>query len=286
MQSLHDQNLAHLDIKLDNILITDEKHCKLADFGLVFDLSNSPRIRAIEGDSRYLAPELMQGNYGRFNDIFSLGISVLELACNLELPANGKLWQELRTLVLPEVAMNLLSPELQGVVRAMMEPDPAKRPSVDELLKLPKLRSLHFKRKGTKISQKCVQTFSNAFQIIKCYLLFLVFIIYEFFKLEKKGHVAPLRPRSGVRICVQNYDENSDDDTSFKTSLNTSRASKASHLDDDNNNDSNITPTLNNSIPRITPELLIVNSTPLNHMHHQNGLSSRKGFGRALTKLR
>lgn len=146
----------HLDIKLDNILITDENHCKLADFGLVFDLSNSPRSRAIEGDSRYLAPELMQGNYGLPNDIFSLGISVLELACNLELPANGKLWQELRTLVLPEIAMDMLSPELQAVIRIMMEPNPDKRPSVHELLKHPKLKSLYYHRKGAKISQKCV----------------------------------------------------------------------------------------------------------------------------------
>lgn len=146
----------HLDIKLDNILITDENHCKLADFGLVFDLSNSPRSRAIEGDSRYLAPELLQGNYGLFNDIFSLGLSVLELACNLELPTNGKLWQELRTLVLPEAALNQLSPELQTIIRAMMEPDPAKRPLVGQLLKNSKLKSLHYQRKGAKISEKCV----------------------------------------------------------------------------------------------------------------------------------
>jgi hypothetical protein len=79
---------------------------------------------------------------------------------------------------------------------------------------------------------------------------------------------------------VQNCDEDSDDgDTSFRTSLNSSRMSK---VDDDNNN---VTPTLNNSIPRVTPELKIVNSTPLNHYNHQDGLSSRK-YRRDLTKLR
>lgn len=44
--------------------------------------------------------------------------------------------------------------------------------------------------------------------------------------------------------------------------------------DDDNNNASNITPTLNNSIPRVTPEIKIANSTPLNH--HANGFTLRK----------
>lgn len=130
--------------------MTSENHCKLADFGLVFDLTNSPRSRAIEGDSRYLAPELMQGNYSLANDIFSLGITLLELASGLELPTNGELWQELRSLVLPEAAMSTLSDELQRTIRSMMEPDPARRPTVHQLLQSPKLRALQKKRKVTK----------------------------------------------------------------------------------------------------------------------------------------
>lgn len=165
MQSLHDKNLVHLDIKLDNILITNDNHCKLADFGLVFDLSNSPRSRAIEGDSRYLAPELMQGNYCLANDIFSLGITLLELSCSLELPTNGTLWQELRSLVLPEVAMKSLSQELQLLIRSMMEPDPSKRPTVKQLLKHRKLIVLNCQRKMDKISLKCVSDTGNLYWI-------------------------------------------------------------------------------------------------------------------------
>lgn len=160
LKSLHDKNLVHLDIKLDNVLITDENHCKLADFGLVFDLTNSPRSRAVEGDSRYLAPELMQGNYCLANDIFSLGIALLELASSLELPANGTLWQELRLLILPEDAMQALSPELQTVIRSMMEPDPTKRPTVNELLKNRKLVSLIYQRKMKKVTQKLVSCYA------------------------------------------------------------------------------------------------------------------------------
>ena len=126
-----------------------------------------------------------------------------------------------------------------------------------------------------------MKTFTHGFHLMKCYLLFLVFVIYEFFKLEKKAKYVASPATSGPRICVQNYDENSDDD-SFRTSLNVSRVSKTSQVDDDNNNDSSVTPTLNNSIPRVT----IFNSTPLNHFNHQNGVSSRKGFRRDLTKLR
>jgi membrane-associated tyrosine- and threonine-specific cdc2-inhibitory kinase len=289
LKGLHNKNLVHLDIKLDNVLITEDDHCKLADFGLVFDLANSPRSRAIEGDSRYLAPELMQGNYCLANDIFSLGITLLELSCSLELPANGQLWQELRSLVLPDIAMNSLTNELQSMIRSMMEPDPFKRPTVNQLLKSPKLRKLSYQRKVTKISQKCKKTFVNGLQLIKRYFLMTIFLLYEFLKLDKtvQTHTTPSTRVNGnaIRIHVQHYDEDSDDESSFRTSMNSSRVSKISHADDDNNNDSNVTPTLNNSIPRVTPEVKIVNSTPLNHYNHQDGLSNRK-YRRDLTKLR
>lgn len=38
LKNLHDRNLIHLDIKLDNVLIGDDDSCKLADFGLVIDV--------------------------------------------------------------------------------------------------------------------------------------------------------------------------------------------------------------------------------------------------------
>lgn len=38
VKALHDQNLIHLDIKLENIMISEDNVCKLGDFGLVADL--------------------------------------------------------------------------------------------------------------------------------------------------------------------------------------------------------------------------------------------------------
>lgn len=39
LQALHNQNLIHLDVKLDNIMIGENNVCKLGDFGLVVDLN-------------------------------------------------------------------------------------------------------------------------------------------------------------------------------------------------------------------------------------------------------
>lgn len=50
----------------------------------------------MEGDSRYVAPELLQFMFTKAADIFSVGITTLELACNMDLPKSGPLWGELR----------------------------------------------------------------------------------------------------------------------------------------------------------------------------------------------
>lgn len=49
-----------------------------------------------EGDSRYLAPEVMQGTVSTKADVFSLGMTILEISCHVDLPTGGELWHKLR----------------------------------------------------------------------------------------------------------------------------------------------------------------------------------------------
>ncbi|XP_067884444.1 membrane-associated tyrosine- and threonine-specific cdc2-inhibitory kinase-like, partial [Heterodontus francisci] len=69
-----------------------------------------------------------------------LGMSILEICCNLELPRSGDGWQKLRQGYLPPEFVSGLSPSLLQVLRAMLEPDFRQRASVDKLLSLPILR--------------------------------------------------------------------------------------------------------------------------------------------------
>ncbi|CAN7949576.1 unnamed protein product, partial [Ixodes pacificus] len=102
LKHLHDHNLIHLDIKPDNIFISNEGLCKLGDFGLVVRLDAAEnRDDPVEGDARYMAPELMDGDFTKAADVFSLGITILELACDLELPGQGQHWHSLRAGTLP-----------------------------------------------------------------------------------------------------------------------------------------------------------------------------------------
>lgn len=167
-----------MDIKLDNVLLTKHGRCKLADFGLVFDVKNSNRSRAIEGDSRYIAPELLEGNYCLANDIFSLGITLLELASNVELPANGKLWQSLRTGKIPREILNemkSISPELLSIIQSMLEPDPSKRPTVNRLLNNWKLRYMIFQRNVSRLTTGLVSFQHTKFHYWVKFLIKLLF---------------------------------------------------------------------------------------------------------------
>ncbi|GFO29422.1 membrane-associated tyrosine-and threonine-specific cdc2-inhibitory kinase [Plakobranchus ocellatus] len=103
LKHLHDHNLVHMDIKPDNAFISFDGICKLGDFGLVIDLTKKRDVSdAIEGDPKYLAPELLEGQFGKHADIFSLGIFILELLTDLELPRGGEGWHMLRNGDLPD----------------------------------------------------------------------------------------------------------------------------------------------------------------------------------------
>ena len=107
--------------------------CKLGDFGLVFDLKRDSNIIAQDGDSKYLAQEVLNNPPGKPADIFSLGISMLELASDLDLPSRGEGWHMLREGHIPEEFTKDISPKLRRLIFLMMELNPEKRPTAREL---------------------------------------------------------------------------------------------------------------------------------------------------------
>ncbi|NP_001405413.1 membrane-associated tyrosine- and threonine-specific cdc2-inhibitory kinase isoform 4 [Mus musculus] len=123
-----------------NIFLGPRGRCKLGDFGLLVELGSAGAGEAQEGDPRYMAPELLQGSYGTAADVFSLGLTILEVACNMELPHGGEGWQQLRQGYLPPEFTAGLSSELRSVLAMMLEPDPQLRATAEALLALPMLR--------------------------------------------------------------------------------------------------------------------------------------------------
>jgi len=130
---LHANDLLHVDIKPENIFVKNNGVCKLGDFGLVFDERTDSRDTATEGDCKYLAAEVLNDRPTKAADIFSLGITLFELATDLDLPQNGTWWKELRTSI-PTEFMKGVSEDLRVVIYAMMRADPASRPTAANLL--------------------------------------------------------------------------------------------------------------------------------------------------------
>ncbi|CAL4062723.1 unnamed protein product, partial [Meganyctiphanes norvegica] len=143
---LHAHELVHMDIKPENIFIGYNGLCKLGDFGLVIDVSQDHDLDAIEGDPRYLAPEIMMGDFGCPADLFSLGMTLLELATDLDLPQQGDVWHQLRQGILPEAASGL-SKEFQKILLGLVNTDPRERLTAKAALQLASVRrAVHVKR--------------------------------------------------------------------------------------------------------------------------------------------
>jgi len=78
---LHARKRIHRDIKVDNVLLSRHGAVKLADFGTAVQLTfQRLRRNTIAGTPYYMAPELIsRADYGEKVDIWSVGISVVEL---------------------------------------------------------------------------------------------------------------------------------------------------------------------------------------------------------------
>ena len=95
LKHIHDMGFIHLDLKPANVLITFEGVLKIGDFGMAARWPAKAGIEG-EGDREYIGPEILMGRYDKPADVFALGLIMLEIAGNVELPDNGASWQKLR----------------------------------------------------------------------------------------------------------------------------------------------------------------------------------------------
>lgn len=82
----HAQGIIHRDIKPENIMITDTGSVRLIDFGL--SKASKKNLKTIAGTPYYMAPEVLEGNYGTKADIWSLGVLLYTLVSGY-LPFQG-----------------------------------------------------------------------------------------------------------------------------------------------------------------------------------------------------
>ncbi|WKY03754.1 hypothetical protein Q1695_005033 [Nippostrongylus brasiliensis] len=131
---LHKNDLLHVDIKPENIFLTKDKVCKLGDFGLIFDLKNDTAYTPEEGDAKYLAPEVLNAAPTKAADVFSIGITILEVTTDIDLPSRGDTWHQIRSGHIPDRFFKGVSKDLTRLIKWLMSPDPCSRPTTSQAL--------------------------------------------------------------------------------------------------------------------------------------------------------
>ena len=136
----HSQRTVHRDIKAENLLLDEHMNVKLIDFGLSNVFAPPQKLRTFCGSPLYAAPELIQHHeyVGPEVDCWSLGVLLYFLVCG-ELPFGGESYAELYQHIMCAnyKLPGHLSPACQDLIRHMLVPEPAKRFTIDQIMRHP-----------------------------------------------------------------------------------------------------------------------------------------------------
>ena len=153
LKEIHDANLCHLDLKLQNIILDDKYNPIICDFGFCSKYSTDKKISC--GTPGYLAPEIFFriANNGFKCDIFSLGIIFFIILTGKDvsyylkkyyknIKKNNKDYEDKRKELIIEKNHNRFLDEI-GVENKIKIPelffemvrnDPLKRPTINQII--------------------------------------------------------------------------------------------------------------------------------------------------------
>ena len=83
VEYLHSQGIIHRDLKPENLLLDDNNHIKISDFGLSTFFSKNNYLQTACGTPSYAPPEMLEGQEynGEATDVWSCGIILYAMLC-------------------------------------------------------------------------------------------------------------------------------------------------------------------------------------------------------------
>jgi len=135
LQFAHDHGILHRDIKPSNILLKDERHIYLADFGLAKDIKENSTITqsgCLIGTPEYMAPELAEEPATTSSDIYAVGILLYQMLTG-RVPFKGSTplsiyWKHIKEQPTPPSLLNpAISHAVEEVVLHALEKEPRRR---------------------------------------------------------------------------------------------------------------------------------------------------------------
>ncbi|KAK6328415.1 hypothetical protein J4Q44_G00003930 [Coregonus suidteri] len=147
LEHLHSNlSVIHRDVKPSNVLINTQGQVKMCDFGISGYLVDSVAKTMDAGCKPYMAvsevnPETNQKGYNVKSDIWSLGITMIELAI-LRFPYDswGTPFQQLKQVVeepSPQLPVDQFSPEFVDFTSLCLKKNSKERPNYPELMQHP-----------------------------------------------------------------------------------------------------------------------------------------------------
>ncbi len=142
MRTLHLAGKLHLDLKPSNVLVDDNEHVTVLDFGLARDLGQATHVKTqrVLGTPAYMSPEQVQGKpFDAASDWYSFGVMLYE-ALTGRLPFEGSIPEIMlskceRDPIPPSDMARQVPADLESLCMSLLSRDPVSRPSGEEVAK-------------------------------------------------------------------------------------------------------------------------------------------------------
>ena len=169
LKYIHKKKIVHRDIKLDNILIDLTNTVKICDFGVSKKISIGDMMFDHCGTPAYIAPEIFgnKGYEGYQCDIWSAGVTLYYMLSGIQ-PFRANSIKDMEKIVLKGKFDEIedVSKEANDLIKEMLQIDPKKRITIDNILKHPWLNNVDLEnRKKLKLFTESEKILLSKFDV-------------------------------------------------------------------------------------------------------------------------